>query len=276
MPRAVEFEIVADTSAFSAIQLQPSLVAATTWNALARWLRAHLVPFPELIGREQVGLVVLGFHLQYGAPASFFEVPALTVRAALRFMRRGERGQLDARFAAGGRVLASARLVLCPVAILDPVSLGAEPAALPERLRERLQPDELETDSPERPVPERLVRVETQGRLLAEGRHPFTIHRHLSEVAEQWSWTAVPGLCEAARERLALDGERPADLRRRLRRCLAEPLARFDVEFGRPFYSFESGEMVTRAYALEDRLGLVHRFTSQAGGALHATVVETF
>jgi hypothetical protein len=53
-------------------------------------------------------------------------------------------------------------------------------------------------------------------------------------------------------------------------------VARFDVEFGRPFFSFETGEIVTRAYAIEDRLGLVHRFTSESGGALHATVVETF
>jgi hypothetical protein len=86
----------------------------------------------------------------------------------------------------------------------------------------------------------------------------------------------VPGLCEAARERLALGEECDRAARRQVRRCLEQPLARFDVEFGRPFFSFETGEIVTRAYALEDRLGLVHRFTSEGGGALHATVVETF
>ncbi|HEY8141429.1 MAG TPA: hypothetical protein VIG06_02120 [Kofleriaceae bacterium] len=276
MPRAVEFEVVADTSAFSAIQLQPSLVASTTWNALARWLRAYIVPFPDLIAREQVGLVVLGFHLQYGAAASFFDCPALTVRGALRIMRRGERGQFDIRFSADKRVLATARLILCPVAIRDPIALGAEPAPIPEHLCERFQPDELESASPERPVPERLVSIETQGRLLAEGRHSFTIHRHLSEVAEQWAWTGVPGLSEAARERLALGDECDRAVRRQVRRCLEQPVARFDVEFGRPFFSFETGEIVTRAYAIEDRLGLVHRFTSESGGALHATVVETF
>ena len=274
MPRAVEFEVTTDTSGFSALQLQPRVVAATTWNALARWLRAYLVPFPDLIGREHTGLVVLGFHLAYLERVSFFECPVLTVRAALRFLRRGERGQLDVRFTSGARPVAEARLILCPVAIHDAVALGAEPAALPQRLLSRLESDEVESGSPERPVPDRLAAVETRGAPLAEGRHPFTIHRHLSEVAEQWSWTETPALCEAARESCAL-ADRSAQ-RRALRRCLSVPLARFDVEFGRPFFSFESGEMVTRWYGLGERLGVVHRFTSGAGAALHATAVEIF
>jgi acyl-CoA thioesterase FadM len=274
VPRSVEFDVTTDTRTFSAVQLQPGVIAATTWNALARWLRAYLVPFPSLIADEHVGLVVLGFHLTYHDPASFFECPVLTVRGALRILRRGERGQFDIRFVCKDRVLARAHLILCPVAIRDPITLGAEPAPLPERILDRLEAEEIEAGSPDRPVPERLVAVETRGIALAEGKYPFTIHRHSSEAAEQWSWTEVPALCEAARESLALGNQ--SESRATIRRCLGVPMMRFDVEFGRPFFSFESGSIVSRVFALSNRLGIVHRFTSGEGAALHATVVEVF
>jgi hypothetical protein len=274
MARAIEWETTVDTSTFSGIQIQPRVVSALTWNALARWFRSNLVSFPRLIHDEKTGVVVLGFHLHYQDKVAFAECESFRVRAAFRAMRRGERGQLDVRFVSNARVLAEARLILCPVAIEDPVSLGARPAALNERLLGRLEADEIDSASPMRVVPDRLATVETVGRLLAERKTPFIIHRHLTEVAEQWSWTEVPALVEGARENLALENRGPD--RAALRGCLRMPLSRFDVEFGRPFFSFERGEIVTRAYALGNDLGMVHRLTSNNGESLHATVVEVF
>jgi acyl-CoA thioesterase FadM len=274
MPRAIEFEVPVDTSTFSAVQLQPGVAAALTWNALARWLRAHLVSFPKLIRDESTGFVVMGFHLQYVDPVSFFDCEAFRVRAALRVMRRAERCQLDLKFFMPDKVLATARLILCPVAIDDPVALGAEPAPLSERLIGLIPEGDLESASPERLVPGRLGAVETTGTLIGEGTKDFTIHRHGTEVAEQWAWTHLPNIIEGAREDLAL-GDRSAQ-RHLLRRCLRAPLARFDAEYSRPFFSFEKGTVVTRAFALGDRLGLVHRLTSAGGSALHSTVVEVF
>jgi hypothetical protein len=267
--RAVEFEVTVDTSTFSAIQLQPGRVASLGWNALARWLRTHLVSFPTLIGVESTGLVVLGFHLKYRESVAFFECDAFRVRGTLRVMRRGERCQLDLRYFRQDRDLAVARLILCPVAIEDPVSLGATPATLSERLLARFESDEVESAAPARLVPERLAFVETRGALLAEGTEAFAVHRHRSEVAEQWSWTEVPALVEGAREALALET-------RALRPCLQRPMDSFDVEFCRPMFSFDRGEIVTRAYAVDDRFGVIHRITSQRGAVLHATVVEVF
>lgn len=273
MPRAIDWEEVVDTRTFSAVQLKPGIVTALAWNALARWLRTHLVSLPELIGREATGLVVMGFHLEYRDPVSFFDCEAFRVRGAFRMMRRGERGQLDLRLSSATHELAVARLLVRPVAIRDPVSLAAEPAPLPEGLMLRLEADERESASPARILPDRLATVETTGTLLAERVRPFRIHRHLSEVAEQWSWTEIPVLVEAAKEDLALGPHEHAAL---LRRCLAHRLARFDVEFSRPFFSFEPGEIVTRAYDVAERLAFVHRLTSGRGEHLHATVVEVF
>jgi acyl-CoA thioesterase FadM len=274
MPRAIDWEEVVDTSTFSAIQLQPGVVASLTWNALARWLRTYLVSFPTLIAKESTGLVVMGFHLEYRDPVSFFDCEAFRVRGAFRMMRRGERGQLDLRLFSDSYELAIARLIVRPVAILDPVSLGAEPAPMPESLLAQFEDDEVESASPVRILPDRLAAVETTGSQLAEYTKPFRIHRHLSEVAEQWSWTEVPALVETAKESLALEDQ--SENKMMLRRCLSHRLARFDVEFSRPYFSFESGEIVSRAYDVAGHLAFVHRFTSKGGSHLHATVVEVF
>jgi acyl-CoA thioesterase FadM len=274
MPRAIDWEETVDTSTFSAVQLQPGVVASLAWNALARWLRTYLVSFPTLITKESTGLVVMGFHLEYLDPVSFFDCEAFRVRGAFRMMRRAERGQLDLRITSDSHKLAIAQLIVRPVAILDPVSLGAEPAPLPESLLDQFEDDEVVSASPVRIVPSRLAAVETTGSLLAEYTKPFRIHRHLSEVAEQWSWTEVPALVESARENLALEDQ--SENKMMLRRCLSHRIARFDVEFSRPYFSFESGEIVSRAYDVAGHLAFVHKFTSNRGLHLHATVVEVF
>lgn len=274
MTRAIDWQEIVNTSTFSAVQMQPGVVASLSWSALARWLRTYLVSFPTLIKEEATGLVVMAFHLDYRDQVSFFDCDAFRVRGALRIMRRGERGQLDLRFFSDRLELAVARLILRPVAILDPISLGAEPAPLPESLLVKFEDDELQSASPVRLVPSRLTTVETTGTLLAESRQPFRMHRHLTEVADQWSWTEVPNLVESARENLALDDR--CEHKRMLRSCLSRRLARFDVEFSRPYFSFDCGEIVSRAYNVAGHLAFIHKFTSNQGLHLHATAVEVF
>lgn len=274
MSRAIEWEETVSTSTFSILQLQPGVVATLTWNAIARWFRSYIVSFPSLIRDESVGLVVIGFHLEYRDKVSFFECETFRIRAAFRMMRRGELGQLDIRIFNETNELAVAKLIVRPVAILDPISLGAEPVAMPKNLLARFNPDEVESASPMRVVAERVGAVETTATLLGEHTKAFRIHRHLSEVAEQWSWTETPALVESARESFALTDR--SENKMLLRRCLSNRLLRFDVEFSRPYFSFESGEIVSRAYDLANHLAFVHRFTSSGGKYLHATVVEVF
>ncbi|HFC12878.1 MAG TPA: hypothetical protein ENJ56_08550 [Anaerolineae bacterium] len=274
MPRAIEWEETVDTSTFSAVQLQPGVVASLTWNAVARWMRTHVVPFPTLIHKEATGMVVMGFHLEYRDPVSFVDCEAFRIQAALRMMRRGERGQLNLRIFSDSAELAVVQLILRPVSILDPNSLGAEPAPISDKLLAMFEPDETFSESPVRIVPARLTAIETNGTLLTEYTKPFTIHRHLSEVAEQWAWTETPALVESARESLALETRN--EHTRFLRLCLSQRIARFDVEYTRPYFSFECGEIVSRAYDVGGHLAFVHRFTSHRGAHLHATAVEVF
>ncbi len=272
MPRAIAFEWPVDTRTFNCLQLQPGVVAALAWSALARWLRSYLVPFPRLIGEHDTGLVVMGFHLHYHEPGTFFDMDAIRVLATLRSMRQGERAVLDLSVRRPDEVtLADARLVLCPVRIVEPHSLAATPAPFDARLGERFRPDETTPLSPARVVPELRTDVETGGSLIAEATRPFTIHRHLTEVAEQWSWTELPALLEASREAMATRDDTP----RVLLRAVSCPLRRLDIEFTAPLFSFESGATRSRAYDCgEAGLALVHRVTSDGGRVLNATAVE--
>ena len=274
MPRAIEWEETEDTSTFSAVQFQPGVIASLAWGAMARWLRTYLVTFPTLIRRESTGFVVMGFHLEYRDPVTFFDCEAFRVRVTFRFMRRGERGQLDLRIFSDLNELAVARLIVRPVAILDPVSLGAEPAPMPESLLARFENGEVESASPVRLVPSRLTAVETAGSLLGECSKRFRLHRHLTEVADQWSWTEVPALVESVRENLALDDQ--SEHKMMLRDCLGKRLLRFDVECSRPFFSFEYGTIISRAYDVAGHLAFIDNFTSNRGALLDATVVEVF
>jgi len=91
MPRAVTFEVTADTRYFTPLQLQPRVILALAFNALARWLREHLVSFPRLIAEHRASLVILSAGITYDAPLRFFDADALVVGATLRVRRQASR-----------------------------------------------------------------------------------------------------------------------------------------------------------------------------------------
>lgn len=272
MPRIIEFSQPVDTSMFSAVELQPRVVASLTWNTVARWLRANVLSLPEMIRDERTGLVALGFHLEKSEPQSFFDGDEVTVRAAMRVHRGGERLALTARMATATGAACAVRLVLHPVLIEEPLSLAAEAGPLGERLMSRFQDDEIDAGAPPRVVPERRAEIELGRSPVAEVTLPFRIHRHQTEVADQWAWGEALTLVEPGREDLALAADAPPVLRR----TLSFPVARLDAEFSRPFYSFDAGEVTTRAYDVDGRAALIHHITSDEQRVLHGTVVEVY
>lgn len=272
MPRIIEFTQPVDTSMFSAAQLQPRVVASLTWNAVARWLRANVVSLPALIRDESTGLVALGFHVEVQGTQSFFDGDELTVRAGMRVHRGGERLALTARMSTASGASSAVRLVLHPVLIEEPTSLAAQAGPLGERVMERFQADEIDASTPPRVVPERRAAIELGRSPVAEVTRPFRIHRHQTEVADQWAWGEALTLVEPGREELALaPGATPL-----VRRTLGAPISRLDAEFSRPFYSFDGGEVTTRVYDVDGCASLVHHITSDEQRVLHATLVEVY
>lgn len=274
MARISTFETATDTSQFTAMQIQPKTLLSLTWNGYARWLREHLISFPNLIKDHGFGTAVLGISIDYLEPMSFFDTDTLSVTVALKVRREASRLQVNIDFFGAGKHAAKTSLLLCPLEIGDPETLAASPTRVPEDLLGRFEPDEIDPASPERRVPNLVQEIKDSGNLLTEGEGCFTIHHHLCEVAEQWSFIEVPNIVESIREPLALDRheEIPG-----LRQCLSQPLRSFNVELNRPYFVFESGQVKTQAFLVQDRLTFVHQlFSVEGAGEIYGTIVEEY
>jgi hypothetical protein len=274
VPRSTVFEVITDTTYFNPLQLQPRVLLSLSFNAMSRWLKEHLVSFPELIQKYRTSLVILGAGIRYEEPLSFFDGDSIEVRAALRVLRKRSRAELNVAFAAGQGTAASVRILLCPVHIVDPISLAAAPRELSDDLVSRLQDDELDAASPARPLLHLQRGMESAGQELARATSSFVTHRHLCEVADQWAFLEVAGLVGAGREAMALNRgtEVPG-----LVDALARPLSSFEMELTRPYFWFQPGFIDTTAFRWEDRLAFVHSLRSPVpGGDVHGIAVERF
>ena len=241
-------------------------------SGLARWLRDYLVSFPLLIKQYHIGVVVVEIAIDYLEPFGFFHADGFEVRTAVRVRGGGSLLEGDVAFCTDRSQVARALHLLRPVLLGEDASLAARPGKMPDELLSRFQPEEIELSSPGRPVRRLAKHIEELGAFLAEGRAPFIFHRHLCEVADQWSYIEIPGLIAMGRERLALEqGERVP----KLRNCLTQSLQRVNIELSRPYFLFDSGVVETRAYLLDEEIFLIHRLQPPEGqGKLHGIAVE--
>lgn len=269
MSRVDRAEVVLDTSQFTPGQLQPRFLLTCAMRGWAGWARANLAPFRALIGEWQFGLVVIGVAIAWEEPLSFFDTDVLEATTAIRVRPDGELLAGDVRFIAAGAEVARVLATMRPIRITDS-SLAASPAALPDGLLQRFEPDEI-VQPPTRPrLADRINEVHTRGRYLGEATHDFRIRRADTEVADQWSFVEVPAHAAAAREEMIISGRHP-----NLAGTLARPLLDLDAEISRPLYVFDAARVATEAYEIEGVLTFVHRIESDAaGGHTHATIIE--
>jgi hypothetical protein len=274
LPRLAKFQITVDTSFFTPLQLQPRTALSLTWNSFARWLHEHLVSFPELIGKEHVGAVIMSIGVRYFDDVRFFDCPVIDVSASVVALGGGSRLQLVTALHSGARRISEVTLLLCPVRVEEPLSLAARPAPLPRHLLDRLSPDEQVDAKPERRVPRLLERIRGNGRSLGVGQSQFIVDRHLCEVADQWSFVELPCVCESSRNALAF-AHLAAEPN--LRHALDTRLERFDVELTKPYFSFDHGRIDSHAYELDGGVYFVHELSSSGAiTARHGVVIETF
>lgn len=283
MPRLVYREVVVDTSFFTALQLQPRVLLAQAFNALAAWYKQHLVPFPALMREHRVGTVILAIEIRYGERLHYYDGDTLQIESGLRLRRNATRLEQQTIFRGAGRLAATVRVVLCPVSIEEERSLSAAPAPLPPELVGRFRPEEIDDTPPARGLPALVETVQASDPIVAEGAHGFRIAHHHCEMAEQWAFLEVPTFVESSREELAMAqrGRVPA-----LKRSLAEPLRALDIELYRPYFIFDRGRVHTRAFGSADRLAFLHELRAGDGragdggagdgGARHGVVVERY
>jgi hypothetical protein len=267
VPRTVRLDLAVDTSFYTALQLQPRVLLAQSFSALASRYKCNLVPFPELIRDHRLGTVILSIELRYLERLLFLDSDTLTLR------RRASRLEQTTTFSAAGRTAAQVRTVLCPVAILEEQSLSATPTLMPAELVRRFRHDEIDESAPARSVPALLESLRSGHDRVAEGEHEFRIAHHQCEVAEQWAFIEVPALTESARETIAVDRCAASPV---LKRCLAQPLTALDVELYKPYFIFEHGVVRTQALASSSALAFIHELRSGDGRDKHGIVVERY
>jgi acyl-CoA thioesterase FadM len=269
MSRVDRHEIVLDTSHFTPDQLQTRFVLQTCMNGWARWARANLAPFNELIRDWHFGLVVVRAHVQWLRPFTFFDSDVVEVTSActVRPNRRLMHGEVE--FSAGGHEVVLIELGMVPIRITDE-SLTAEPAPVSDEVFARFREDEVRSAPGRQRVTVRAKALRADGHHLGHATHEFRICRSDIEVADQWSFIEVPNHTAGARENMILSGTHAA-----LDGALARPVRSIQMEITRPLYIFDEARVETDAYLVEDAPVFVHEIASAgSGGGMHALVVE--
>jgi len=261
------FDVAADTAQFTPDQLQPSVVVGLGFQGWARWLREFLVSFPELIHSERIGVVVVGLSIRYLAPYRFSDSEEMNVATTVEDMGAGRLLALETSISSTPGEVVHLHTLLRVVALGQDESLAAAPGRLPGHLLNRGALDG-RRERVERPV-RQMVAALSEEAPIAVGDYPFLVHRHMCEVADQWSIVHVPSIVSAAREHLLLGS---AD--ETLMAALGRPLSRVDIELSHPLFLFDEATVETAVY--REGTTFVHRIVS--GGSapvLHAVVVES-
>jgi hypothetical protein len=273
VPRDVTFDMPVDTSMFTPLGLQPRKLLSIGMSGWARWTREYLVPFPALVREHMTSLVVTGLEIEYPEPLGFFDADLLHANVTVQARNRGISLHMSMDCAAGTRVAARMKAACVPVLIQDAQSLSAIPGRLPGPLLARFRADEMLSQRAPRRLREEL-RALTPGSPDFEEKTSFTVHRDMCEVADQWSYIELPGIVAPGREAISLDPPPGLD---ELRAGISGPLIRFDAEIRRPFYVFDHGIVVTKAYVRPSRVAFVHELWNGTNdNRPNATVIEQF
>jgi acyl-CoA thioesterase FadM len=273
MPRTVSFETPVDTSQFTALQMQPRAVLSLAMTGWAHWLREHWVSFPVLVRDVGLGVVIAEFGLEYLKPFTFFDADTVHATVTLRARDDGALLRIDMQLASGQGVdVAKVTGMLRPVRVADVDSLSATAADLGNGLLSTFAADEHFSRDGRRRIAARVAELASGAAPVARHVKEFTVHRHLCEVADQWSAIAMPDLAAEVREEL-VGSARERD--GALVGGLARPLRTLTFEFRRAAFFLDTVAVQTEAYVHGGDLTFVHRFHSGVGSAAIATLIES-
>jgi hypothetical protein len=278
MARTVSFDQPNDTCMFTPLQLQPVHAFRIGMSTWARWLSAYLASFPTLVRDHELGAVVIGAHVTWLTPCSFFDSDGVRTEGRVTIVNRGALFREDFRvFAVGGT--ADGQAILDGIGIMRPLhvgreaGLGATPIPVPPAVLGKLERDEIDDAAvAPRPVTDALKRVDGTAP-LAEGEVKSFCSRALSEVADQWSFVEVPSFASHGREALVLAAGKGAS---ELRRGLRAPLRSVNVEYRKPVFAFDEVLVRTRAYSQDGELWFLHAVHTTRDPEPRALILERF
>lgn len=160
--------------------------------------------------------------------------------------------------------------VLRPVRIAERLALSAVPGDLDADVLATFAEDEFVSPASKRRIRQIVADVEAGAPAVATSLRSYTLHRHLCEVADQWSAIALPDLTSEVRERLVTESEDiPA-----LNAAFVSPMRRMTMEFWRPAFFLDEFTIDCRAYERDGDVIFVHRFLRANDGEPLTTSVE--
>lgn len=270
MGRTTQSEFINDPTYFTALQIQ--LRSLIEMAKPAVWAERHFVSGFDLLRDHFIGFGIVGIRVEMVGRAGFFDCGDRIVSTTEARVRKEGR-ILEGFFTYAGTqgTFARVRILYRIVKLAETFSMSAAPGRIDGDLLAKWPADEIDTTPLQREVPERIERARA-GKLLAEGEHPFVVHRHLCELSDQWSYVEIPRIVGAGREALTVaEGDRVPELRK----ALSTPHTRFDVEFQRPLFFLDEASVHTAAYATDTGIAFVHRvYATRSSGETAAAVVE--
>jgi hypothetical protein len=278
MARSVSFDQPNDTCMFTPLQLQPVHALRIGMSTWARWLAANVASFPALVRDHGFGAVVIGAHVTWVTPCTFFDSDGVRTEGNVKIVNKGALFREDFHiYAVGGK--ADGQKILDGIGIVRPLQvdreagLGATPIPVPPGILAKLDKADIDdTAVAPKPVSDAMKRVEGVAP-IAEGEIRTFCSRALSEVADQWSYIEVPGYAAHARETLVLAAGKGAT---ELRRGLRSPLRSVNVEYKKPVFSFDELIVRTRAFAQDGELWFLHAVHTTRDPDPRAHILERF
>ena len=273
--KSVVSRLTPDAGHFSPVQLQPAAAFRMAFNATHQWVAERLgVRHAELVEAQQIGFVGWGIHLRYIDPLSYFQANELRVSTAGLVQEDGITLTLTTDVHSKDRRALELTIVLAVLRLTGSAALDGAPARLPRALFADLEADELTPVTYASPVPRSALEIEEENKLLAEGKHSLTIHRHNCEVADQWCYADIPRFTGEAREVLALrQGPQVAELRS----TMSLPMQRMDCILRSPFFLFDEMHIRTRLFASAAEYIYIHELnTRRRTKKPAATIIERF
>jgi acyl-CoA thioesterase FadM len=274
MPRQLRTEWAFDTSQFTPHQFQARSLLSVSFNVMWNWMRTHFISFRRSIQEYGLSWVIIRTEIDYHDRVTYFDADGFEAVVEKVTLRRNRMLEFLVEFRIPEKRIATGKILLLAVKVDDHDSLSALPGKVDHRLLDLLSPDEIDPAVPVRVVPSILEEIQEDGIPIAEGVYPFTIHRHLCEVADQWCFVELAGLVGASRESLVTaHPSKGADLLR----GLSKPMKSLRAELRHAYFLFDEGSVQTTSYVLGKRAYFVHRLLGGSSNQEpYVTVIEEF
>jgi len=273
--RTLRFDLIPDAGSFTPLQLKPTFILSSCFNANERWSRAYGVPHQVAVRDLQTAFVIHVARVHYQERHTYQDAENLSVEVTRRALKEGT--QVEARCiyeSQPGHTVAEASLCIVPLSLVgEGGELAGLPAPMPFSYLETFEASERFAEGYPSPFPSARQQIEKNGEPLASFQHPFFLHRTHCEFVDQWFFIEAANFAEASRERMVFEQGAKMPL---LRRGLSLPVREVNLLFSRPFSLFDEGRVHTRAYKLPEGVVFIHDLTKSDPSESHATVIERF